>query len=130
MEVDFGMWESFCMGIMHRSPEKKNELDGRKLETEEVYGSSTPVLRGSRKGRVRLVRPLYVVFGADGNGAWDDDDMSIIGFVDFIYYLVGEERVRKGRERGREGWLFLELQIKLHTAHVIASAYTRNISNS
>jgi hypothetical protein len=42
------------------------------------------------------------VFGADGNGAWDDDDddMPIVGFVDFIYYLVGEKRVRKGREKG------------------------------
>lgn len=100
-----------------------------------MYGSSTPVLRGSRKGRVRLVQefgerwlnqcsyphvvvlsfchlsckfdtfpvfrlPPCVVFGADGNGAWDDDDddddMPIIGFVDYIYYLVGEKRVRKG----------------------------------
>ncbi|KAL3577133.1 hypothetical protein D5086_022416 [Populus alba] len=39
-------------------------------------------------------RPLYVVFGADGNGAWDDDDMAIIGFVDFIYLFDGSAAVK------------------------------------
>ncbi|KAG6768989.1 hypothetical protein POTOM_024604 [Populus tomentosa] len=69
MEVDFGMWES-CIDLRKRKMnwtghaviigmmDHKNTWR-RKLKTEEVYGSSTPVLRGSRKGRVRLVQGVW-----------------------------------------------------------------------
>ncbi|KAG6784339.1 hypothetical protein POTOM_010030 [Populus tomentosa] len=128
----------------------------RKLETEEVHGSSTPVLRGSRKGRVRPVLefgerwlnqcsyPTWLSFPSAtchaslilfrsldflytlclvliGNGAWDDDD----DWFCRLHLLFGWRK--EGEERDGFSW---NCKKQLHTAHVIASAYTRNISNS
>jgi len=141
----------------------------RKLETEEVYGSSTPVLRGSRKGRVRLVQefgerwlnqcsyphvvvlsfchlsckldtfpvfrlPPYVVFGADGNGAWDDDDAYY--WFCRLHLLFRWRKEGEERERERDGfsWNCKENCIQ-HTSllpliHGISVTQEKGIMNS